>query len=160
MCSIMFQICCTTSRLFLTTINMFSHISVYGMYFFYLRFLHIHNLFRFTYGPLLCCARAFEVEVQNSLPHPSIQTEPSRDFYLFLDMLEVFSLLLISYALKFSLSLSKHVVVSLLLSNSLDCIALLMCPIFSLTCTIVSLKCPIFSLTLNLKIWFEHASHF
>ena len=57
--SILFQIRCTTFRLFMTTINMLLDLSVHGMYFFYLRFVHIHNIFRFTNGRFLCCARMF-----------------------------------------------------------------------------------------------------
>ena len=56
-CSTMFCICCTTFKIFMTTINMFLHVSVYGMYFLYLIFLHIQN--PLINGHFLCCTRAF-----------------------------------------------------------------------------------------------------
>ena len=59
MCSSMFRIRCMTFRFLMTAINMFLHILVYGMYLFYLRFVHIQNLFCLIYVSFLCCARAF-----------------------------------------------------------------------------------------------------
>ena len=60
MCSTMFWIHCTTFGLFITTINMFLNVSVYGIYIFYLRFVHSQNLSHLINGFLLCCKCAFE----------------------------------------------------------------------------------------------------
>ena len=60
MCSTMLRICCTTLGFFMTTINMFLNVSVYDMYSFYLRFLHIQQIFHLIDGRFLCCARKFE----------------------------------------------------------------------------------------------------
>ena len=53
MCSTMFCIRCTTFGLFMRTINMFLHISIYGMYSFNIIFVHIQNLFHLIDGYLL-----------------------------------------------------------------------------------------------------------
>ena len=60
MCSILFRIRCTTFGFFMTTINMFSHVSVNGLYFLYIRFVHIHNLFHLTDDCFLWCTCTFE----------------------------------------------------------------------------------------------------
>ena len=60
MCRIMFQICCTDFGFFMTTISMFSHVSVYVMYFFYLISVNIHNVFYLTDASLLCCTCVLE----------------------------------------------------------------------------------------------------
>ena len=78
------------------------------------------------------------IEVQKNSPHSYIRTQPSRSFYLFSDVLKIFSSPLISYAPEVYLYLSTHVVVLLLISNFSFCIDLL-------TCTIVSLAPNFFS---------------
>ena len=55
----LFHIPCMSLRLFMTSINIVSHVLVYDTYFFCLRFVYFHNLFHITDGPILCCARAF-----------------------------------------------------------------------------------------------------
>ena len=60
MCSILFRIRCLTFGFFMKTINMFSHVSANGMYLFYLRFLHTHNIFNITDRRLLYCPHEFK----------------------------------------------------------------------------------------------------
>ena len=43
----------------MTTINTFLHASVYGTYFFYIKFAYFHNLFHLTNVCILCRAHAF-----------------------------------------------------------------------------------------------------
>ena len=51
------------SDFLMTTINMFAHASVYGTYFFYIRFLYFYNLFHLTDGHKILCACAFILSV-------------------------------------------------------------------------------------------------
>ena len=56
----------------MTTINMFLHVLVYGTYFFYLRFVHIHDIFN-LFLVVYCAVHArSNVEVQNILPYSYI----------------------------------------------------------------------------------------
>ena len=55
------------------------------------------------------------VEFNKCFPHSYMQKYPSHAFYLFSDVLKVFSLTLISYALEVCLSLPTHVVVNLMI---------------------------------------------
>ena len=48
------------SDYFLTAVNMFLRVLVYGVYFFYLVFVHIQNLFHLTDGRLLFCTLALK----------------------------------------------------------------------------------------------------
>ena len=59
-CSILFRICCTNYLLFMTTVNMLLHVSVYGMYLSYLIVVHIHNIFHLTDGSFVCWTHAFK----------------------------------------------------------------------------------------------------
>ena len=140
----MFRIRCTTFWFFMKTINMFLYVSVYGMYFFYLIFLNIQDIFQLNYDRFLFCARAFGVWSEEYF---------TAFIYTNITILWLFFLFRCDRSLFFApnsirtrifLPLSAHVVISLLLSNSSYCIALWTCPIFPLTC-------PFFSLTPNFK---------
>ena len=75
MFSALVQICCMYLWLCITTTNMFSHVSVYGTYLFYLIFVYLHNIFYITDGRILCFIRAFIhwiKEVFNSFIHTNI----------------------------------------------------------------------------------------
>ena len=52
-CSALFRIRCMFFVFPMTNINMFLHVPVYGIYLFYLRFVHIHNLFHINAGGLM-----------------------------------------------------------------------------------------------------------
>ena len=98
-----------------------------------------HNLLHLTYGYKCCCLRVLIHWMAEVFTAP-IQTNITITFFSpFSDVLEVFRLPLISYALKVFLSSYIHAVVTLILSNYSDCIALLTCPIVSLVFPFVSL---------------------
>ena len=129
MCRDLFQIRCTSSWFFMTAVNIFLNVSVYGIYIFYLRCVHSQNLSHLINGFLLCCKCAFEgwiAEKFTAFVYTNITT-PCLFFIFRCDW--SLSSPLISYALGVCLSLSTHVVVLLLIYNSSDCIFLLMCTI-------------------------------
>ena len=55
----LFPIRCTFFKLFMTTINMFSHVSVHVTYFLYIIFVYFHNISHIADIIILCCTRAF-----------------------------------------------------------------------------------------------------
>ena len=125
----MFRIRCTTFWFFMKTINMFLYVSVYCMYFFYLIFLNIQDIFQLNYDRFLFCARAFGVWSEEYF---------TAFIYTNITILCLFFLLRCDRSLFFApnsirtrifLPLSAHVVISLLLSNYSDFIDLLTCEV-------------------------------
>ena len=90
MCSDLFRIRCRSFWLFMTTTNMFSYVSVYGTYLFYLRF-YISTISFILLMVIPCASHARSyVEYKKCWPHSYIKTYLSHDFTFFSDMLKVF----------------------------------------------------------------------
>ena len=57
--SVMFRIGLPYLWFFMTSINMFLHVSVYGTYLLFIRFVSIQNIYHITDGCILCWTREF-----------------------------------------------------------------------------------------------------
>ena len=136
MCSALLRIFCTTFWFPMTTINISLNVLVCGTYFFYLGIEYLHNIFHLTDGCLMCCTHALIHQIWYffaAFIHANITTTW---ILFFSDVLEVFTVPLISYTLEVSLSLFSYllyVFVKFMLSNLSDWTALLMCKIVLLT---------------------------
>ena len=127
-------------RFLMKTINMFLHVSVYGMYLFNLFFKSAWYLPSYWWSSLMLCTL---IHTLNLISVYRIHTH------------EVFSLPLWSYAIEVSFcvfSSLSHLIVTLVFSNSIPFIEVIADWIVSLICLVVSLKYFVLS-TADLTPW-------